>query len=174
MQAMDYVRRLRQHIGHELIQIASAAVILLDEQDRVLMVRHAHQGLWTPPGGMADLLESPADTAVRETWEETGLYVALSGVLGVFGGPHCRSTYANGDEAAWVATLFAGRIVSGTPHPDGEETTELRWWRRHDIRPELCLAHVPDFLRVAWSPPSSAWFEPASWQPPQAGSIRQA
>ena len=35
--------------------------------------------------------ETPANAAVRETWEETGLIVALTRIVGVFGGERCTS-----------------------------------------------------------------------------------
>jgi 8-oxo-dGTP pyrophosphatase MutT (NUDIX family) len=33
---------------------------------------------------MIEPFELPADAAVRETWEETGLFVELTGLIGVF------------------------------------------------------------------------------------------
>lgn len=166
MAASAYIRQLRQHIGHGLIQIATASVIVLDAQQRLLMVRQAAEGRWTTPGGMVEPLESPADAALREAWEETGLHLRLTGLLGVFGGPRYRSTYANGDQAAWVATLFAAQVVGGRARADGQETNALRWIAREQIDPAECLPHVADFLRVAWQPPSDAWFDPPLWQPP--------
>lgn len=41
---------------------------------RVLLVRE-HGGRWSTPGGHLDFGESPADAAVRETLEETGIVV---------------------------------------------------------------------------------------------------
>ena len=36
-------------------------------------------------------------------------------------------TYPNGDEVAWVTTLFEATIVSGTPAPGDDETADVRW-----------------------------------------------
>jgi 8-oxo-dGTP pyrophosphatase MutT (NUDIX family) len=47
----------------------------------VLLVRHVEGNDWTTPGGMIEPLETPADAAVRETWEETGLHVELESLL---------------------------------------------------------------------------------------------
>ena len=35
--------------------------------------------------------------------------------------------YPNGDEVAWVATVFEARIASGVPAPGDDETGEVRW-----------------------------------------------
>ncbi|MDB6077658.1 MAG: hydrolase [Akkermansiaceae bacterium] len=49
-----------------------AAVI---EDGKILLVREASSGQWTLPGGWADLDASPAENAVREVREESGLEV---------------------------------------------------------------------------------------------------
>ena len=63
---------------------------------------------------MIEPYETPADAALRETWEETGLLVELRGIVGVFGGELCASTYANGDEVAWVATVLLRKYFRGS------------------------------------------------------------
>lgn len=44
---------------------------------KVLLHRHARQGLWLPPGGHIERDELPHDAARREVEEETGLRVHL-------------------------------------------------------------------------------------------------
>ena len=49
------------------------------------------------PGGRMDPGDHDLEqTAIRETWEETGLLVELTGILGVYGGPELIIDYANG------------------------------------------------------------------------------
>src|SRR6266704_4916794 len=60
----------------------------IPEQDgRVLLTRRSinpGHGLWTFPGGFVDFGERTTDAAVRETLEETGLSVSVTGLLGVY------------------------------------------------------------------------------------------
>lgn len=64
-----------------------AAVVVVGRGDRVLMVRRANQpgyGLWSVPGGYVDRGEVVEAAAAREVREETGLEVAIGGLLGLF------------------------------------------------------------------------------------------
>src|SRR4051794_32710585 len=106
MPMSDYIRDLRTRIGTTVLEVPTVSVVTIDDRDRVLLVRNLEGNDWTTPGGMMDPYETPADAAVREMWEETGLHVELTNIVGVFGGPHCTSTYPNGDRLAWVATVF--------------------------------------------------------------------
>jgi len=40
--------------------------------DTILLVRERQDGLWTLPGGWADVNESPSEAVVREVYEESG------------------------------------------------------------------------------------------------------
>ena len=52
-------------------------IIVIQNNKILLLLRNAgwKTGFWGPPGGIADEEESPKDTAIRETFEETGLTI---------------------------------------------------------------------------------------------------
>jgi 8-oxo-dGTP pyrophosphatase MutT (NUDIX family) len=54
----------------------TGSAVVLDEHRRVLLHRHKRLGLWLQPGGHLEPGESPAQAAVRETLEETGIDAA--------------------------------------------------------------------------------------------------
>lgn len=167
MPMSDYVRTLRERVGTMQLGMPTASVIVFDEQRRVLLVRHIEGNQWTTPGGLIEPEETPADCAVREAWEETGVHVELVRVIGVFGGKPCTSTYSNGDRVAWISTVFEGRAVGGTPRHDDEETLEVRYIAVDELRTLRRKAHVDMFIDAALQERESAVFQPASWQPPQ-------
>jgi ADP-ribose pyrophosphatase YjhB (NUDIX family) len=60
----------------------------------VVLVRRATEpgrGLWSYPGGYLETGETLEEGAVRETREETGLDVEITGLLGVYSRPNGRS-----------------------------------------------------------------------------------
>jgi ADP-ribose pyrophosphatase YjhB (NUDIX family) len=92
------------------------------------MVRLIDTGQWATIGGAVEPDESPQQAAVREAEEEAGVHVALGRILAVVGGPECRITYPNGDQTSYVVCVFDATVADGTPEPDGDETSAVRWW----------------------------------------------
>ena len=162
----DYIRKLRALVGTTLLELPTASVLVQDADARVLLVRHVEGDNWTTPGGMIEPEETPADAAVRETWEETGLLVELTRIVGVFGGPLCTGAYANGDRVAFVSTVFAGRVLAGTPRPDGVETLEVRYFTRGEIAGLRCKPHVSLFVDALFAGDERARFQAPAWRPP--------
>jgi ADP-ribose pyrophosphatase YjhB (NUDIX family) len=124
-----HLARLRAVIGHELVLLPSVSVIVVDDHARVLLVRHtgARDG-WAVPGGGVDIGESPAQAAVREIREETGLRISGLRLLDVLGGTDYEVTYPNGDRVAYVTAVYQAGIADGIPAPDLEEISELGWF----------------------------------------------
>jgi ADP-ribose pyrophosphatase YjhB (NUDIX family) len=129
----DYVSRLREMIGRQLLLLPSVSVLVLDERDRLMLVRHADSGLWGLVGGAVEVDERPDQAAVRETEEETGLRVELTRLVTTLGGPRFRVRYPNGDETAYVTIVYEARVSSGVQRPDGDEVLELDWFGRTDL-----------------------------------------
>ena len=131
MPMSDYIRNLRALIGTTVLETPTVSVLVFDADDRVLLVRHAEGNDWTTPGGMIEPYETPADAAVRETWEETGLFVALTRIVGVFGRRRVRLGRSKRNEAARAA-----RAVRRQPSEQLSDSERARARRvvQHDDR----------------------------------------
>lgn len=125
MPTPEFVTSLRAHIGHDLLWLSTAAGVVLDADGRVLLGRRADTGNWGLPGGIIDPGEEPADAAVREIYEETGVIavpeslvaVSVSGVV----------TYPNGDVVQYLEVLFRCRATGGTARVNDSESVEVGW-----------------------------------------------
>jgi ADP-ribose pyrophosphatase YjhB (NUDIX family) len=165
MPTPEFIVSLRAKVGNDLLLVPTVAVLVSDADGRLLLVQDRENGLWGCPGGIVEPNELPADAAVRETWEESGVLVELTRVAGVFGGNGCSGVYRNGDRVAWVATLFGARAIRGTPSADGAETLDARFFSRDELVTLSLKNSTRQFLERGATTNPGAYFEPSSWQP---------
>ena len=100
------------------------AATIPEQEGRVLLTRRSidpGRGLWTFPGGFVDYGETVTDAALRETFEETGLLVDLTGLLNVF-------TYPGSP----VIVVYNAAVVGGTL-TTCHENDQLEWVSPGDI-----------------------------------------
>lgn len=166
MPISDYLRHLREQVGHQLLVMPCVTAAILDDAGRLLLVRHSNGDVWVAPGGSMDPDETPADAVVREAWEETGLWVEPTRLIGVYAGPEFRVHYLNGDVVSYVMTVFACRVRAGSPRPDGVETLEVRYVAER----EIAALNVSTWLRVVapdvFAGVAGVGFAPPTWRPP--------
>jgi len=169
MPMSDYMRDVRAAVGNTLLEIPSVSILHFDERDerdRVVLVKHSEVGVWTTPGGAVEPKELPADAAVREMWEETGLHVALTRVIGVYGGPEFTTTYRNGDAVSFLMVVFEADRIGGTLRPDGDETLDVAYFARDELGGIEMQPWVPRVLANAFESRARVHFDPARWRPP--------
>lgn len=132
MATPDFVVELRRHIGTAPLWLTGAtAVIRNHDATRVLLVRRADNGWWTPVTGIVDPGEHPARAAQRESLEEAGVQIRVDRLASV--GVSREITYANGDRAQYLDHTFACTHLSGDPHPADGENSDARWFAVDDL-----------------------------------------
>lgn len=74
---LDVVPTLEDPCNEEngLIHVTASAIVVSDAGDKVALHLHKRLNMWLQPGGHIDAGESPAQAALREAIEETGLPV---------------------------------------------------------------------------------------------------
>ena len=165
MPISHYVRQLRERVGSARLLLPSVTALLYDDDGGLLLVRQRDGEVWSTPGGSMEPDETPADAAVREAWEETGLLVEPQRVLGVYGGPEFVVRYPGGDETQYVMIVFGCEITDGSPHPDGDETVGVRFWREDEAARLPLAAWLRPMLPTFYRRPLAADFHPPSWHP---------
>jgi ADP-ribose pyrophosphatase YjhB (NUDIX family) len=129
---MEYLPELRKLVGHRPLLMVGAAVLIEDEQNRLLLMKRSDSGCWDPPGGAVELGEVVETAARREVREETGLEFGKMSLFGVFSGPELFYRYPNGDEVYNVTIVYLARFTGGDVHLNGEHTA-WDWFAPADI-----------------------------------------
>ena len=129
---MDYILQLRQYIGHRPILLVGAAILVVDHQDRLLLMKRSDSGCWGLPGGATEPGERVEEAAKRETLEETGLQIGDMELFGVFSGPELYYKYPNGDEVYNVTVIYRSNDWQGDVRIN-DEHTEFSWFPRDEI-----------------------------------------
>ncbi|QMU12079.1 NUDIX hydrolase N-terminal domain-containing protein [Mammaliicoccus lentus] len=74
---------LEKEAGYPTPKIDVRALIL-DKDNKVLLVEDPKTKSWSLPGGFADVGTSPVENVVKEVIEETGLSVSVSNLIAVY------------------------------------------------------------------------------------------
>jgi ADP-ribose pyrophosphatase YjhB (NUDIX family) len=113
--------------------VPSANVVVVNDEGKVLLIRRSDNDNWALPGGAMDLGESLPDAAVRETAEETGVDVEITGLVGIYTDPRHVILYTSNNEVRQeFSVVFTARPVGGSLATSAE-STEVRWVPPDDI-----------------------------------------
>ncbi|MFI0713449.1 NUDIX hydrolase [Streptomyces inhibens] len=134
MATPDFIRDLRNSIGRQLLWLPGVSVVVFDDRGRVLLGKRADTGSWSVIGGIPEPGEQPAETAVREVYEETAVRVVPEGVVLVEAMPPTR--YPNGDVCQFMDVTLRCRAVGGEAKVNDDESLEVGWFAV-DALPEL-------------------------------------
>jgi ADP-ribose pyrophosphatase YjhB (NUDIX family) len=108
--------------------------IAIFADDRILLTKREDFEIWCLPGGGVDPNESLAAAAVREAYEETGLEVQLTRLVGVYSRPNWRAGAHN--------VLFAATPVGGDLRLCAGETIDVGYFSLDALPADLMPGHV--------------------------------
>jgi 8-oxo-dGTP pyrophosphatase MutT (NUDIX family) len=107
-------------------------VVAVDEQGKLLLQRRRDTGQWALPMGKMELGETPSQCAIRETREETGVRVEITGFLGVYSDPGHIVAYDDGEIRQQYEVMLLAQPVEGEPTPN-DEASDVRWIAPDDL-----------------------------------------
>ncbi|WP_370475597.1 NUDIX hydrolase [Sporosarcina pasteurii] len=110
--------------------ILSAATIVLNEENEILLIKGPRRG-WEMPGGQVEEGESLKDAAIRETKEESGIDVEILKFCGIF----------QNVERSICNTLFLAKPIGGKP-TTSPESLEVGYF---PIEKALAIVNVSNF-----------------------------
>ncbi|MEV8395665.1 MULTISPECIES: NUDIX domain-containing protein [unclassified Streptomyces] len=153
----DFIREIRATAGHQLLLLPGVSAIVFDDEGRVLLGRRVDTGGWSIIGGIPEPGEEPADTAVREVYEETAVRCVAERVVLVQALKPV--TYPNGDECQYMDITFRCRAVGGEARVNDDESLDVGWFAV-DALPALQEFALFRIKQALTDEPT--WFEPTT------------
>ncbi len=126
------VQEWMKHVGEGVAgyvtpKVAVGAVVG-DDQGRILLVQRADSGVWLYPTGWADVGYSPAEVAVKEVEEETGVRCEPVKLIAVLDGLRLGFT-----RVPLYSLVFHCRAVGGELRAHPLETTDVGWFHEDGL-----------------------------------------
>lgn len=107
------------------------------DRERILLVKECQDGLWSLPGGWADINYSPSEVVKKEVLEESGLHVQPYKLVAFTD----RRLHPHPPMLLHVyKAFFLCKLIGGTLRPS-LETPDVRFFDEHQL-PELSTARV--------------------------------
>jgi ADP-ribose pyrophosphatase YjhB (NUDIX family) len=119
----------------------SVAGIVINHEGRVLVIRRRDNNRWEPPGGILELDETFEEGVRREVHEETGVWVKVDRLTGVY----------KNMEHGIVALVFRCTLESGAL-TTASESRDVRWMSIREARDAMTPAYSIGVIdAVEWS-----------------------
>lgn len=123
-----YVKKMLKHLpqGTSFV-MASAQVVVMNDDDKFLITKRADNGLWDFPGGGCEETDTYKQTAVKEMNEEINLNITEDDLefLGVMSDSKFTTMYYPNDGVTkYYATVFGVVVGKFTPKFNDEENVE--------------------------------------------------
>ena len=106
--------------------VVAVTAFVQDGAGRILLIRRADNDLYAIPGGALDLGETLTEAARREVMEETGIEVAVTGLVGVFSNPHHLIEFTDGEVRQEFSICFRAKSTGGHLRTS-DESKEVLW-----------------------------------------------
>ena len=102
------------------------------DREKILLVRESSDGLWTLPGGYADVGMSPGENVVKEIQEEASIEVRATALYGV---RHKAKHGYDPDTRDFYKLFFLCDAVDDSSPKPGPETTEVGYFALDELPP---------------------------------------
>lgn len=157
---LEELEPLRDIVFSRRMPMCGGDAAVIDNEGRILLIQHSRDGKWAMPGGAFQVGETPAEGAVREALEETGLKCEPVALVGVFDSRFQSSpTRFHLYQFVFLCRPLTGHDIGNASH--AHETLDVGWFTDDALPRDLHPAHVspiPQAFRV-WRGETSAFFD---------------
>jgi ADP-ribose pyrophosphatase YjhB (NUDIX family) len=124
----EWMRNVGEGVAGYVTPKAAIGAVTYDEQGRILLVQRADSGVWLYPTGWADVGYSPAEVAVKEVREETGIECVPQGVIAVLDGMRMGMT-----RIPLYSIVFLCQATGGELQAHPLETRDVGWFAEDEL-----------------------------------------
>lgn len=160
-QPIEQIEPLKATIFARSSPISASDAAIIDDQGKILLIRRADNGLWAMPGGGLEVGETPAQGAVREALEETGVSCEPVALVGVYDSRFCGTiSYYQLYQFSFLCRLLPDVEVIDPP-PHAHEILEKGWFSEDALPDDIDPGHIsriPEAFRV-WHGDQRAYFD---------------
>ena len=130
---------LDERIRHIPFIQTGAAVIIRNEEGKILLQERTDRNKWGLPGGCQELGENMRQTAVREAYEETGIELDSNKLILIdtLSGESRKNSYPNGDIVYNNTSLYLADITNNYKLKGDSETKRLEFFNTNDVPENL-------------------------------------
>jgi len=133
----DFIPNVLQDVGYATPKLDVRAVVFKD--NKILLAKEAQDGLWSIPGGWADVGFSAAENAEKEVLEETGIVVKAIKLLALTD----RRKHPHPPMFLHVYKVFFWCEITGGELSPSIETPEVGFFSRDEL-PPISTARVTE------------------------------
>ena len=130
--------------------------VLLERDGRFLLLRRRDTGIadgaWAPPGGHVEAGETPAEAALRELAEETGLAIPTDGLV------PAAALFFDGGALRGMNLVFRARAPAGAAPRLAAGGADRLAFHDPEALPRPCVPWLREALARALAPADGAWY----------------
>ena len=138
----DYLKKIREKIGHSPIIVPHSVVLLFNEKNEILLEERLDDGYFDFPSGGIDLGETAEEAASRELFEETGLVADELEFFKLYTGEITHYVYVNDDEIYGVDSVFICKKYHGELTPQADEVKDLKFYPLDKIPAKMWIRNT--------------------------------
>ena len=152
-----FIANVLQDVGYATPKMDVRAVVF--KENKILLVKETQDGLWSIPGGWADVGFSAAENAEKEVLEETGLKVKATQLLALTD----RRKHSHPPMFLHVYKAFFWCEILGGELAPSIETLEVGFFSRNELPPistaRVTEAQIQQFFDYLEELPKRTYFD---------------
>jgi len=121
---------MEERDGYKTPKVDVRAVVFNDS-GKLLLVKELIDGMWSLPGGWADVGYTPSEVAVKESLEEAGAVVEAGKLIAL----QDKKCHDHPNDLFYIYKIFIECIFKSQSEPDNLETSDYGFFGRDELPP---------------------------------------